>query len=374
MKWIAYRCIACIFVVLCLIFTMPAMAEAPEVQAGGAALIEVSTTKVLYANNAHVKLPMASTTKIMTALLAIENGELDELVTVPAEAYGVEGSSMYLEKDEKLSLRDLLYGLMLVSGNDAAITIAIHIGGSMEGFAHMMNTRAKELGALNTSFVTPNGLHDPEHYTTAYDLALISAAAMKNPEFQEICGTSYYRTATGNVQRTLKNKNKILWQYEGGNGVKTGFTKTAGKCLVFSAERDGMMLLGVVLNCPNMFPDAMKMLDYGFEHFEMRTLIRAGEVGTRLPVDSGMKNVLEVAAKEDIIIPVGIEGESAAITTRVILSSDLRAPIEIGSEAGRLEVWEGEKLLVSRSLYACNEISERNLHYYIKKLVGRWTA
>ena len=211
--------------------------DTEEISAGGVMLMDACTHKVLYAKNAHEKLPMASTTKIMTAILAIETGKLDALVTVPKEAYGVEGSSMYLRLGEKISLRDLVYGLMLVSGNDAAVAIAINVGGSIAGFAALMNEKAKALGAQNTHFVTPNGLHDAEHYTTAYDLALIASYAMQNETFREIVGTTYYRTVTGEITRTVKNKNKILWEYEGGNGVKTGYTMAAGKCLVFSAER-----------------------------------------------------------------------------------------------------------------------------------------
>ena len=193
----------------------------PEAYAGGIALMEVTTGKLLYGKNAHAQLPMASTTKVMTALLALEHAALDDMLTVPSEAYGVEGSSMYLNLGEKISLRDLLYGLMLTSGNDAAITIAEYVGGSVQGFIDMMNARAAELGALNTHFVTPNGLHDENHYTSAYDLALISAEALRNETFREIVSTTYHTTTTGEQIRTLKNKNKILWQYEGGNGVKT---------------------------------------------------------------------------------------------------------------------------------------------------------
>ena len=256
----------CIAAVILLTFGS-ASADGLDVSAKGAVLIESRTGKVLYAKNAHEKLPMASTTKIMTALLAIENGNLNDIVETDASAYGTEGSSIYLDYEEKISLKDLLYGLMLSSGNDAAVAIAVHIGKGTNKFAEMMNARAKSIGALNTNFVTPNGLHDENHYTTAYDLARITAVAMKSPVFREIVSTQYYRAETGAKPRTFKNKNKILWEYDGGSGVKTGYTKIAGKCLVFSAERNGMEVIGVVLNCPGMFDDAKAMMNYAFENY-----------------------------------------------------------------------------------------------------------
>ena len=276
----------------------------PATTAQAAVLIEASTGKVLYANNAHLKLPMASTTKIMTALLAIENGNLDEIVTTDASAYDTEGSSIYLQLEEEISLRDLLYGLMLSSGNDAAVAIAVHIGKGVERFAEMMNARAKEIGANNTNFVTPNGLPDENHYTTAYDLALIAAEAMKNDVFREIVSTQYYQTTTGNYTRTFKNKNKILWQYDGGTGIKTGYTIAAGKCLVFSAQRNGMELIGVVLNCPDMFNDAMQILDYGMKTYEMAELVSADQIVSRVVIKNGTKNVLELVPNKDIMVPV----------------------------------------------------------------------
>lgn len=176
--------------------------NAPDIAAGGAALIEQHTGAVICAKEAHKKLPMASTTKIMTALIVIENCSLGDTVKVSPKAYGVEGSSMYLNAGEEVSVEDMLYGLMLLSGNDAAVALAIHTAGSVEAFAALMNARAGEIGAHNTNFVTPNGLHDPEHYTTAYDLALIAAEAMKNPDFRKIVGSTYHKTTTGSVIRS----------------------------------------------------------------------------------------------------------------------------------------------------------------------------
>ena len=345
-----------------------------EIFAGGVMLMDACTHKVLYAKNAHEKLPMASTTKIMTAILAIETGKLDALVTVPKEAYGVEGSSMYLRLGEKISLRDLVYGLMLVSGNDAAVAIAINVGGSIAGFAALMNEKAKELGAHNTHFVTPNGLHDAEHYTTAYDLALIASYAMQNETFREIVGTTYYRTVTGEVTRTVKNKNKILWEYEGGNGVKTGYTMAAGKCLVFSAERNGVELVGVVLNCPDMFPAAKRLLDYGFETYKPEKLVAAGDVIARIRVNGGRKNALAVAVKQDIIILVK-DGDSTTVRTVVKLAQQqVQAPVNKGDSLGSLEIWEDGRILAETELVAAEMIEPAAFTDYLERLFRRWSA
>lgn len=371
-----YRRMIVLTVAILLLFQVTSVyagAEEPQTGASGAVLIEANTRMVIMANEAHQKLPMASTTKIMTALLAIESCSLDEVVEVPAEAYGAEGSSMYLQKGEKLSMRDLLYGLMLVSGNDAAITIAIHVGKSVEGFVALMNARAKELGALNTNFVTPNGLPNENHYTTAYDLALITAEAMENDMFRQIVSSTYHRTETGLVIRTLKNKNKILWEYPGGCGVKTGYTKAAGKCLVFSAIKDGMMLIGVVLNCPDMFNSAKAMLNYGFENYELATVVQKDAVVARLPVNNGMKNALELVAKNDIIIPIK-KGENITLTTRVECPSAVMAPVEEGTVLGKVYVVNGTKILAATELIASDGIDSRSYGEWLKKLVRRWNA
>ncbi len=344
-----------------------------DVSAGGVMLMDARTHKVLYAKTAHEKLPMASTTKIMTAILAIEAGNLDALVTVPQEAYGVEGSSMYLRLGEQISMRDLLYGLMLVSGNDAAVAIAVHVGSSVEGFAALMNAKAASLGAHNTHFVTPNGLPDPDHYTTAYDLALIACYAMQNETFREIVGTTYYQTTTGEIARTVKNKNKILWEYEGGNGVKTGYTMAAGKCLVFAAEREGMQLVGVVLNCPDMFPSAKRLLDYGFETYQQETLVAADERIARVRVTGGKKNTLEVASKNDIIILVK-NGDSTTVRTVVNLAGPVEAPVEKGDVLGTLEVWEDGRVLAETELVAAETVESSAYLDYLERLFKRWSV
>ena len=227
---------------LALLLLIPGSVRAAQkeerITAKAYALIEANSGRLLAGAQEHNRLPMASTTKIMTALLIIESGEdLDREIAVPPEAAGTEGSSMHLGAGERISLRDLLYGLMMVSGNDAAVALAVHFSGSVDAFADRMNARAAALGCTDTHFVNPNGLHDPDHYTSAFDLCRIAAAAMAHPFFRELVSTQRYTATTGDRPRTFHTKNKVLTQIDGGCGVKTGFTKKAGRCLCFAAER-----------------------------------------------------------------------------------------------------------------------------------------
>lgn len=248
--------------------SVSASVQAPSVSAEGAVLVDGSSGRVLYEKNSDKRLYPASTTKIMTALVTLET--LDELglgpdskVIIPVEAAGVEGSSLYLRAGEKLSLEELLYGLMLQSGNDSAEAIATCVGGSREAFVEKMNRKAEQLGCSGTHFVNPSGLFDENHYTTAGDLAVIAAEAMKREDFRKIVGTR--RWSSEETDRSFVNKNKTVFNYEGGNGVKIGFTKKSGRTLVASAERDGKELIAVVLRDGNWFNDAYALMDYGFE-------------------------------------------------------------------------------------------------------------
>ncbi len=238
--------------------------------ASGSAYIvmDVENMRVFKSENEHLRLPMASTTKTMTALVCVENCNLDEVVTIPKAAVGIEGSSIYLKEGEKLTVKELLYGLMLRSGNDAATALALHVAGSVENFADMMNFRAEMMELKDTHFVNPHGLHDKNHYTSAYDLCVIGCTAMKNPIFKEIVSTKFITVGEGENKRFWSNKNKILSTYEGGNGIKTGFTKDAGRCLIASAERDGRTVVSVVLNRYDMFNDCARLMDEAFASIE----------------------------------------------------------------------------------------------------------
>lgn len=332
-----------------------------------AALIEANSGIVLLESNPDLRLPMASTTKTMTALITLENCALDELVKIPQEACGVEGSSMYLQANEEVTVRDLLYGLMLASGNDAAVALAVHIAGSTEKFADMMNARAAEMGLKNTHFVTPNGLHANEHYTTAYELALIGAQAIKNPDFTKIVSTQYYSAKSGNHVRTFKNKNALLWDYAGALGIKTGYTMAAGRCLLFAAEKDGMVLVGAVLNCKPMFEVASSMLDYGFDNYTLQTIIKAGTELAKGIVANGEKSILDLNAKEDIIIPVK-NGETVRFTVKVEAYTPFSAPVSQNAALGRIEIYSDDELIAQTELVASEEVAKRGLGYYLRLL------
>lgn len=240
---------------------------APSVSAGGAILINSDDGKVIYEKNADKKLYPASTTKIMTAIVVFQTLEdtgtdLDSEVIIPKEAVGVEGSSIYLKAGEKVAIRELMYGMMLQSGNDAATALAICCGGDLQTFIDKMNDKALELGCKSTHFVNPSGLFDEEHYTTARDLACIGREAMKNDEFRQIVGAEKWKSE--DTERSFVNKNKTIGQYDGATGIKIGFTKRSGRTLVASAKRGETELIAVVLNDGNWFNDAYAMIDYGF--------------------------------------------------------------------------------------------------------------
>ncbi len=230
-------------------------------------LIDGDTGETVFCKNANARREPASTTKICTAITVLEHWtNLDLPVPIPDEAIGVEGSSLYLERGEMLSVRDLLYGLMLQSGNDCAVALAIIVGDSVDGFVKLMNETAEKAGAKNTNFVNPHGLHHDDHYTTAHDLCAISYYAMQNETFREIVSTKRHKTPYHDHEycRNFPNKNKILFNYEGGNGIKTGYTRASGRCLVSSATRNGKTYICTVLNCGDMFEECMRLMDKAF--------------------------------------------------------------------------------------------------------------
>ena len=262
----------------CVVFaSATACAEQPfHTTAKAACVVERSSGRVLYEKNSHLKLPMASTTKIVTALTVLNNcANTDETVVVPKQAVGVEGSSVYLREGERLTVRELLLGLMLRSGNDCAVALALKIGGSVEKFAEMMNQTAQECGCVESNFVTPHGLHDDNHYTSACDLAKITCAALKNEDFRNIVSTKSAKISNEGYEydRLLVNKNKLLSGYDGADGVKTGFTKKAGRCFVGSATRNGMQVVVVVLNCGPMFEETEEMLSAAFENYRLQRVV-----------------------------------------------------------------------------------------------------
>lgn len=267
---------------------IPTIVEPLKKQNRGAVVIEQSSRRVLYSHGMNERCYPASTTKVLTALCVLNNLPLEKIVTMPKEAEGVEGSSIYLKAGEKISVKDLLLGLMLRSGNDAAVTLAIATSGSVEQFANLMNKTAEECGAINSHFVNPHGLNDGMHYTTAYDLALICAKAYENADFVKIVSTKKAKITVDGEDRYIGNKNKLLNVYDGANGVKTGYTKKSGRCLVSAAKRDGMQVIGVVLNHSDMWNDSVRMLDFAFDNYYMcpldNALLTSGESVVKVQV------------------------------------------------------------------------------------------
>ena len=311
--------------VLAAVLFLPVGAEA--VSAENAILTDAATGRVLYEKNADSRSLIASTTKIMTALVICEQCDVLDRVRIPKEAVGIEGSSMYLQEGEVLTVQDLLYGLMLRSGNDAAVALAIYCGGTVEGFAQLMNDKARTLGMTGSHFVNPNGLDAPEHYSTARDLAILAAYAMDNPIFYKTVST---KTVTiGN--RTLKNHNKLLWMVEGADGVKTGFTKAAGRILVSSATRQGRRLICVTINAPDDWNDHSALIEEGFSGYEVEHLITAGDVLGMAEIAGGEAGSVELLAAVDFDYALASDEEAELILPG---TGFVYAPVTAGADAG----------------------------------------
>ncbi len=300
-------------------------------------MIDAASGRVLYEHNKDEKRGMASTTKIMTALCALEYGDMNKMVTISSTASGVEGSSMYLAKGEKISMPDLVYGLMLVSGNDAATAIAETVSGSVEKFAELMNKKAAEIGCYNTSFTNPHGLSDENHYTTAHDLAKITAYAMQNPTFCEIVSTKRKPLAAneGGYARTLVNHNKFLSMYEGCIGVKTGFTKATGRCLVTAAEKNNLKLICVTLNAGDDWNDHATLLNNAFSEYVPRRVYSAGDIIYTLKVKNGSPDSVVLTTKQNILFPLAANEEYEVVLEPF---EDISAPIKEGEILGMLKI------------------------------------
>lgn len=273
------------FIVLFMhIIFFPKEVAAYSVSASSAVLMEQQSGRVLYEHNPHEIRRIASITKVMTAIIAIESGKMNEDVKVSKKAIYTEGSSIYLQEGEKIKLKDLVYGLMLKSGNDAAVAIAEHVGGSVEGFVFLMNQKAEELGMANTTFANPHGLDDHEnHYSTAYDMALMTRYAMNNQEFRDISGTKVYKFERESGPQQWKNKNRLLTEkYKYSTGGKTGFTKRAGRTLITTAKKNNMELIGVTLNAPDDWNDHITMYESSFQTYPLKTINKQGKLAIKV--------------------------------------------------------------------------------------------
>ena len=327
--------------------------SAPGVSAQSAVLLECETGEIYFSKNADERLPMASTTKIMTALVALENSDLRDTVIIDRRAVGVEGSSIYLCEGELLTMENLIYALLLASANDAAAAIAYEISGSIEDFASLMNEKAAELGLGDTHFENPHGLDCEDHYTTASDLARLASEALKNEDFRRIASTYKTTIPMNGGTRVLINHNKMLRSYDGAIGVKTGFTKRSGRCLVSAAERDGLTLVAVTINAPSDWKDHTAMLDAGFAAYKRITPLKEGSYTLSLPVIGGTESTVLCANVSDIsaILPTDVKSEEIRLVTEC--PQFLYAPVENGERIGKVICYAGDEVIGESDLNAC---------------------
>ncbi|MCR6545848.1 D-alanyl-D-alanine carboxypeptidase family protein [Dehalobacterium formicoaceticum] len=338
----------------------------PEVTAKSAILIDASSGRILFEKNAHERLPQASTTKITTALLALENADLSKQVQVPADFVNPGESNIYLGPGEVHPMEDLLYALLLKSANDAAEVIAIDIGGSVEQFAEMMNKRVKEMGLKDTHYVNPHGLNDERHYTSAYDLAMIAREALKNEKFREIVNTNKYEIPwEGNeYNRVAYNTNRLLKTYEGADGVKTGFTRQAGSCLVGSATRNGMQLIAVTLNCNGMYQEMTALFDYGFQNYQKKEIFEENQTAGQIPVKGGTSKTVHAVAKAPLGVAFNIKDKDL-LEPSIYLPEKIKAPVKEGQRLGSAVVKIDENTFVTTELVAANDVGKSSFFAYL---------
>ena len=310
--------------------------RAQGISAQRAILMDAGTGRVLYEKKADEQGLIASTTKIMTALVVCEQCNVLDRVKIPKEAVGIEGSSMYLQEGEVLTVQELLYGLMLRSGNDAATALAIYCGGTVEGFSQLMNDKAHRLGLNNTHFANPHGLDAPGHYSTARDMAILAAYAMENPIFAQTVSTKSVKIGS----RVLQNHNKLLWRVEGADGVKTGFTKASGRILVSSATRMGRRLIAVTMNAPGDWADHKQLLETGFTNYSLQTILEKGQCLGNVEILGGESGTVSLLAAENFSYPLAPEEK-----TKIVIpgAGFVYAPVVLGQDAGFAYVCIGDK-------------------------------
>ncbi len=354
---------------------LPANAVQLSCSAKACAVLETSTLRKLFAHNEDVKLPMASTTKIMTAITTIENcQDLDEKFEISPKAVGVSGTSLYLRKGDIFSTRELLYGLMLVSGNDASVAIAEHVAGSTSEFVTMMNDLARKIGVKNTHFANTHGLDEGGHYTTAYDLACITAYALENETFRNIVGTKNTQIVNGNESgeiKYLRNKNKLLHTLDGCIGVKTGFTDDAGRCLVSAIEKDGVRIVCVVLNCGPMFPESAEILKLCAEKFKLYDLTQKYDFNHTVAVKDGRVQTTQIGTTEQFVYPL-TEDELSRLKFVYTLPEVVAAPTKKGAEVGKVEIFLDNNLLFSEKIYTMEDVKPKSVLQRMKDFFGNW--
>ena len=354
-----------------ILLIQPSLAEEVSTSAKACVVIDMDSGRILLACNEDQPLPMASTTKIMTALLALERCTLDEQVTAGRNAFGVPGTSIYLDLGETLTMEHMLYGLMIASGNDAAVAIAEHVGGSVDRFCQMMTERARELGCKHTVFLTPHGLPKEGHVTTAYELALIAREAMKHDIFRTIVST---KRATipwpgRDYSRVLNNKNALLTSYQGAMGVKTGYTRAAGRCLVTAAERNGMRLICVVLNCWDWFNESERLLDLAFDGYRCFTMAAAGENVRTVNVDGSGGECIGAVLGCNL---QGVIANDEWPSVEISLDESIHAPVTEGDVIGEIRLLNGDEVIGSAPLLADRSVAENTYARMLNRIILNW--
>lgn len=351
-------------------------AELPEVGAQGAILMDFKTGRVLWEKNADEPLAMASTTKIMTALLALEKGDQDDEVIVSQEAAQTPPVKMFLQKGEKIKLEYLLYALMLQSSNDAAVAIAEHIGGTVENFCGMMTERAKSLGCDDTVFETPNGLDQGEHHSTARDMANIARAALNNKDFLRIINTPSVTFKSSRTTYDVNNKNRLLNEFEGANGIKTGYTGKAGQCFVGAAKRGDMQLISVVLASgwgnkgkEQKWTDTKRILSYGFNNYEYESILTEQSVAEQVKIERSKTEKLDAKYSESIVVPLA---KDESVNVEVDVPSVLCAPIEKNETIGSAKVFVDGELYKEVAIVSSGEALRHDLKTSLEKVLSEF--
>jgi len=347
--------------------------EAPEVEAHGAILMDAYSGRILWEKDAHKPLAMASTTKIMTAVLALEQGKLDDIVTVSKRAQDAPRVKMYLSKGEEISLSGLLHALMMQSSNDAAIAIAEHISGSVEEFCNAMTEKAHELGATNTFFATPNGLDAENHQSTAYDMALITRYALRNTMFLEIINTEHKQVTSSHTSYSITNKNRLLHEFEGANGVKTGYTGKAGYCFVGAAKRDGMQLISVVFASgwgakgkEQKWIDTKRILNYGFDNFANELIIEGGTKAGTMEITRSRTQSMELYYGDSVIFPIKSDDDISIVP---FFPASIQAPIGENYEVGEGRIYIGEDYFTATPILTSAAADRHDLKTSLEKVL-----
>lgn len=359
------------------------VSEEPQINARAAIIYDRTTKEIIWGKNENEQRPMASTTKIMTAIVVLENSNLLDVVTISKKAAGTGGSRLKISTGDKITVNDLLYGLMLRSGNDAAVALAEYVGGSVEGFASLMNKKAKELGLSNTNFVTPHGLDDENHYTTAYELALLTDYALNNETFSKIVNTKSTTISINGNSRNIYNTNELLGYMSGVNGVKTGFTNGAGRCLVTSCTRDNNQIITVVLGCDTKkqrTSDSTKLIEYAFKNYtrvdleekiqkEFENWKQINSKRIYINKASEQEINLELGEISKKVIPIKI-GEEKNIKIEINAIYNYEAPVEEGRKIGNIIVKNNEEIIDSIDIICNKTVEKKNIYSYLVELIG----